>query len=83
MKLSFQLERADNSNLRGMVFNTLTHGYRPVTVIYDIAEGSYEDLTSWLAENYPDLNTVRLLDGTCEDADCLTLMEAAESAMAD
>ena len=81
MKLSFQLERADNGNLRGLVFNTMTHGYRPVTVVYDIAEGSYEELTEWLRVCYPNLNTVRLSDGSNEDADCLTVMEAAETAM--
>ena len=81
MKLSFRLENADNDNLRGIVFNTMTHGYRPVTVVYDIAEGSYEELTEWLRVCYPDLNTVRQANGSTKDADCLTLMEAAESAI--
>jgi hypothetical protein len=77
MKFSFGLEYASNGSLRGTVFKTMNHGYRPVTVIHDIAEGSYIDLWDWLAENYPQLNTVRMPDGTFEEADCLTLMEAA------
>lgn len=81
MQLSFKLEQASNNNLRGIVLNTMTHGYRPVTVIHDIAEGSYADLCAWLGENYPNLSTVVLTDGSTEDADCLTLMEAAEAAM--
>lgn len=81
MALSFRLEQAGENTLRGLVFRTMNHGYRPVTVLYDVAEGSYRELCEWLREAYPNLNTVMLADGTTQQADCLTLMEAAETAM--
>ena len=79
MQLSFQLDRVNDTTFRGIVFQTMEVGYRPVTSVYDIAEGDYLDLCIWLEENYPNLNTVRLRDGTFEEADELTLMEAAEA----
>lgn len=82
MKLSVSLEQTDREGvLRLFVFKTFEQGYRPVTVIHDIAEGDYATLCFWLQNFYPNVNTVKLSDGTFEDPDCLTIMEAAEAAM--
>lgn len=82
MELSFSLQRADNGKLYGMVFNTVWELNRPRTYLQDIAEGTYQEINQWLRENYPNLNRLRLQDGSVEEPDCLTLMEAAEIAMA-
>lgn len=82
MKLSFSLEATDREGVvRGFVWNTLEHGYRPVTVVHDIAEGDLISVNIWLVENYSQIQYVRLRDGTLEDPDCLTVFEAAEAAM--
>lgn len=82
MKLSFSLEHTDRAGIvRGMIWNTLEHGYRPVTLLHDVAEGDEISVRDWLIDFYSEVNTVRLGDGTLEDPDCLTLWEAAEAAM--
>lgn len=82
MKLSFKLEHTDRPDIyRGIVFNTLEHGYRPVTVIHDIGEGPLADINFWLTDTYPGVQFVRLSDGTLDEPDCLTVFEAAEASM--
>lgn len=82
MKLSFKLEYTDRPDtVRGIVFATTEHGYRPVTLVHDIGEGSLTDVNFWFADNYNHVRYVRLQDGTLDEPDCLTVFEAAEAAM--
>jgi hypothetical protein len=82
MTLSFSLEHTDRPDiLRGIVWKTLTHGYRPVTLVHDIAEGICTDIMMWLADEHPAVTHVRMRDGTLDEPDCLTVYEAAEAAM--
>ncbi len=82
MKLSFSLEHTSQPSIvRGMVWNTLQTGYRPVTLVYDIGEGSLTDVLGWFTEHYSNVQYVRLKDGTLDEPDCLTVFEAAEAAM--
>ena len=82
MKLSFSLEHTGSEDaLRGIVWKTMSHGYRPVTLVHDIAEGSSTDIMMWLGETHPAVTHVRMRDGTLEEPDCLTVYEAAEAAM--
>jgi hypothetical protein len=82
MKLSVSLEQTDREGvLRLFVYNTVQGIPRDVTVVHDIAEGDWVALCYWLHDCYPNINTVKLSDGTFEDPDCLTVMEAAEAAM--
>jgi hypothetical protein len=82
MKLSFSLEHTNRAGIvRGLIWNTLEHGYRPVTVLHDVAEGTDVDVLDWFTENYPNVRYVRLHDGTLDEPDCLTVFEAAEAAL--
>lgn len=83
MKFSFSLENTDRENVfRGFVWKTMENvGYRPVTVVEDIAEGDLASINLWLVEFYPNVRYVRLKDGTLEEPDCLTVFEAAEAAL--
>lgn len=83
MKLSFSMEHTNKPDVvRGLVFNTTDHGYRPITCIHDIAEGSDIDILHWFTDKYSHVRYVRLSDGTLDEPDCLTVYEAAEAAMA-
>jgi len=82
MIMSFSMEYTERPGVvRGFIWKTTTHGYRPVTLIHDIAEGSDIDILHWFTEKYPAVGKVRLPDGTLEEPDCLTTFEAAEAAM--
>lgn len=77
---SFSLEITDNpETYRGFVWKTMDHGYRPVTVVQDIGEGSLEGLSFWLATEHSYVTHVRHADGTESEPDCLTVFEAAEA----
>lgn len=82
---SFSLEATDRDNVyRGFVWKTGGNtGPRPVTVVYDIAEGDLATVNLWLWEFYPTVTKVRLADGTLDEPDCLTVFEAAEAAILD
>lgn len=82
MTLSFSMEHTDRPGiLRGIVWKTLDHGYRPVTLVHDIMEGSDLDILHVLTDLYSSVTHVRLSDGTLDEPDCLTVYEAAEAAM--
>lgn len=83
VKFSFSLEHTDRPGVvRGFVWKTGDNtGYRPVTVVHDIAEGDADSVRQWLVDFYSDVTLVRLSDGELEEPDCLTLWEAAEAAM--
>ena len=82
MTLSFSLEHTDRPGiLRGIIWRTMTHGYRPVTLVHDIAEGEHGDIMGWLHSQDPAVEHVRMRDGTLDEPDCLTVYEAAEAAM--
>ena len=82
MTLSFSLEHTDRPGiLRGIIWKTMTHGYRPVTLVHDIAEGDSNDVMDWLHSQDPAVEHVRMRDGTLDEPDCLTVYEAAEAAM--
>jgi len=80
-KLSLSIEATEQSDIfRAIVWRTIEIGYRPVTVIYDIGEGSLADLNWWFDDNHRQVRYVRLADGTLDEPDCLTVWEAAEAA---
>jgi hypothetical protein len=76
---SFSLEPVTGAVYRAFVWRTMHQGYRPVTVVYDIAEGPLADLNLWLTHCDATVTHVRLPDGTLEEPDCLTVFEAAEA----
>jgi hypothetical protein len=67
--------------LRGIIWKTMTHGYRPVTLVHDIMEGTDLDILHVLTDLYQSVTHVRLSDGSLDEPDCLTVFEAAEAAM--
>jgi len=82
MKLSLKLEHTDQPDVyRAFIFKTFKQGYRPVTVIEDIAEGDLAALLNWFTEFYRHVTLVRTADGVDEEPDCLTTWEAAEAAV--
>jgi hypothetical protein len=82
MTLSLTLEHTSKpEQLRAIIMQTEQHGYRPITFVHDIAEGSSTDLMFWLTDNYNHVTHVRLSDGSLDEPDCLTVFEAAEAAM--
>lgn len=81
-KLSLSIEATDREGVfRAIVWRTIEVGYRPVTLVYDIGEGSLADLNFWVVDEHSDVRYVRLADGTLDEPDCLTVFEAAEAAM--
>jgi hypothetical protein len=82
MTLSFSMEHTGSQDpVRGIIWLTMTHGSRPVTLVHDIAEGDSTDIMSWLHTQDPAVTHVRMRDGTLDEPDCLTVYEAAEAAM--
>lgn len=81
-KMSLSIEATNREDVfRAFVWRTIEGGYRPVTLVYDIGEGSLADLNFWVTDNYSSVRYVRLADGTLDEPDCLTVFEAAEAAM--
>ena len=77
---SFSLEPVADDRYRGLVWRTMHTGYRPVTVLYDVAEGHLADLNLWLTHCDVTVTHLRQADGTLDEPDCLTVFEAAEAA---
>jgi len=75
-----KLEDDSDQTYRAFVWKTMHMTQRPVTVIHDIGEGTLVDLLNWFTAEHGYVTHVRMVDGTLEEPDCLTVWEAAEAA---
>jgi len=80
LNLALTLEYPSETSIRAIIIDLDADGDGTGhQSVRDIAECDTEDgLWVWIADNYPNLNTV-LVDGEPVAADCLTLREAAET----
>lgn len=68
-----KLKDDSDQTYRAFVWKTMHMTQRPVTVIHDIGEGTLVDLLNWFTAEHGYVTHVRMVDGTLEEPDCLTV----------
>ena len=73
-------ERTDSAAMRIITIEFSADGHAYVADIFESAD--HDSLWEFWAERFPNVNCVYVGDGQIEEADCLTVREAAEAALA-